>query len=385
MHVTLVASAFLHPERSDFPGERRYSTQLALILAQSGVDVRVVVPADEHEPDDPPTGVEVVRLRCLRNSVGRAANLGQVGMLSFAARFVRTRGLISETDLVHSTIPLLAVDTLRHVCPVVAFNHHVERVRGLADLLTVPFGNSYGSYMYHKADAVVTPSNTTAAALVRRLEVDQGKIRIIHHGIDTKTFFPEANPAHDLRGSGMRTILFVGSMNPRKNVELLVRTFGLLVKADHDTRLVLVGAGPLERQIDRMCRNPSYQGRVVRLGRLSDEELRGLYATADVFAWPSLDEGFGFAAVEAMACGAPVVTLDTAINREIIGDSGILVPGVSPDAWARAIRGVLDDPEIADALAERGLRRVKESYSWGVAAAMYVDLFKELLDSHTAS
>ena len=383
--MTLVASAFLHPERSDFPGERRYSTQLALILAQSGVDVRVVVPADEHETDDSPMGVEVVRLRGLRNSVGRTANLGQVGMLSFAARFVRTRGLISETDLVHSTIPLLAIDTIRHACPVVAFNHHLERVRSLAYLFTVPFGNSYGSYMYHNADAVVTPSNTTAAQLVRQLDVDQAKIRIIHHGIDTQTFFPEANRAQDPRGSGMRTILFVGSMNPRKNVEMLVRTFGLMVKADHDTRLVLVGAGPLDRQIDRLCRNLSCLGRVVRLGRLSDEELRGLYATADVFAWPSLEEGFGFAAVEAMACGAPVVALDTAINREIMGDSGILVPGVRPETWARAIRRVLDNPELADTLAKRGLRRVKEAYSWGVAATRYVDLFKELLDSHAAS
>ena len=385
MHVTLVASAFRHPERSDFPGERRYSTELALKLARSGVDVRVVVPAANGDGDDSAANIEVVRLKCLKDSIGRAAYLGQVNVMSFASQLIRTGQLVTETDVIHSTVPLLTVDTIRQRCPVVAFNHHVERVRGITDLLTVPFGNSYGSYMYHRADAVVTPSRATATKLVRDLGVDPRKVTVIHHGIDTETFFPNEKATRTLQNQKEKTILFVGSINARKNVTLLMRAFKSLVGSVPGAQLVLVGAGPLDREIDRLARSPLLRGKVLRLARLSDEELRDLYSEAAVFVWPSLDEGFGFAVVEAMACGTPVVALDTIINREIIGDAGILVRDPSPRPMADAILSLLEDSQLANTLAERGLKRVLERYAWTVASAKYVELFQGLLNSRVAS
>ncbi len=383
MHVTLVTSGFLHPEAADVPGVRRYSTELAHALARRGIHVRVVVPDTNHTTTESEKTVEVVRLKDLRGSIGRLGNIGQASLMSFGSRFIRTSSLLRDTDVVHSTVPLLAIDAIRRLCPVVAFSHHVEQIRSVQDLLTVPFGNSYGSYTYRRADAVVAPSKATAEQLVSRFDISPTKLTVIHHGINTKVFFQEPTPANELAKPGTRTILFVGPMTARKNVLLLVRAFKHLAKFVRGLQLVLVGSGPLESQVNRMAR--TIQGRVIRHTRLPDEQLRRLYSSADIFVSASLDEGFGFAIAEAMACGTPVVALDTIVSREIVGDAGILVRQATPAALSDEIRKILEDPRLARVLTERARKRVEDQYSWGVAAGEYAQLYKGLLNAREAS
>ncbi len=380
MHITFVTPAFLNPERSDFPGIRRYSTELATALDRSGVAVRVVTPEERGQGEDKVGNIEVVRLRPDHHLVGRVGNVAQARILSFARRLGRTPAFLKDTDLVHSNIPLLGIDSVRRGCPVVATGHHVERVRGPQDLLSVPFGNSYGSYTYRRADAVVVPSEATASRLSLRFHVNRKRIWVIHHGIDTVRFHPEEPDGSGPRTLGARRVLFVGPMNRRKNVLLLLQAFTELARSRHDVQLVLVGSGPLDAQIERSIRKDSLREKVIRSSRVAESELRELYCSADLFASPSLDEGFGFSTVEAMACRIPVVVLDTQINREIVGDAGVLVPEAVPEAWGNALRGVLEDSRFAEELAERGYRRARERYSWASAADNHVHMYQDLID-----
>jgi glycosyltransferase involved in cell wall biosynthesis len=380
MHVTLVTSAFQNPDRSDAPGVGRYTTELARALSDRGVAVRVVVPDTKAScaPEGSVGNVEVVRVTSLANSIGRIGNVGQANLLSFGSSFARMPRLLDDTDVVHSTIPLLGVDSIRRHCPVVAFSHHVEQIRSPRDLLAVPFANAYGSYMYQRADAVVAPSRATGDRLVRRFSVKPARVKVIHHGISTQIFFRETRGAFSLWKEAMQTILYVGPLSARKNVLFLLDAFRHLGASLRDAQLVLIGSGPLETQVQRMTDAPPFEGRVVRLRQLSDDQLRQAYGAADVFVSASLDEGFGFAAVEAMACGTPVIALDTVVNREIVGDGGLLVSGATSVELSDAIRKVLRDPRLSKELSERGSRRVEERYSWAVAADAYVKLYEGL-------
>jgi len=384
MHVTLVTPAFTHPERSDLPGIRRYSTELVKALNRKGIELRVITP-EAGDPDDDLDGVEVVRLGAPLRAFGRAANVAQARVLSFGRSITRDPRLLRGTDIVHADVPLLGIDMVKHHCPVVATAHHFERIRTVGDLLSVPFGNSYGTYTYRRANAVVVPSEASASQLRRRFNVRRRRIHIIHHGIDTSRFFPD-NSGEDVgTNPRTRTILFVGPMSRRKNVILLLQAFQRLTRSHPEARLVLVGSGPLDTTIDRAINSELLRGRVVRLRHLTDSRLRELYNAADVYASASVDEGFGFCVAEAMACRTPVVVLDQPVTREIVADAGVLMPDSRPIAWGEALGRLLDDTTLADDLAERGRRRVMDLYSWDAAADKYVRLYEQLTEARRRS
>jgi len=383
MHVTFVAGAFLHPERGDFPGVRRYSTELVTALDRRGIDVRVVTPGSNENTTAAPGNVEVLRLDGNWNRLGRAGNVAQARVLGFARRLALQGKLIEDTDIIHTTIPLLSIDTIRDRKPVVAMAHHVERVRSHRDLMSVPFGNSYGAYTYRRADAVVVPSEATANGLTRRFNVNRHKVQVIYHGVDTSKFFPdEGQKVAEI--SAPRKILFVGPMSVRKNVLLLMEAFEGLVRAHPRLQLVLVGHGPLDHRVNRIMQHAAHGGKVVRVKHVDDPALRQLYASADVYASPSLDEGFGFSVVEAMACRIPVVVLDTPVSREVVGDAGILVTDTSTDAWTAALSQVLDDPEFAQWLAERGHARATTRFSWARAATEHIQVYRNVMEARSS-
>lgn len=383
MHVTLVTSAFLSPQRADFPGVRRYSTELVGALERKGISIRVITPNPDEAVHSLPGRVEVVGLDGGWKRLGRAANIAQARSLGFARLVARTGWLFQDTDVVHTTIPLLSIDSVRARKPIVAMAHHVERVRSPRDLATIPFGNSYGAYTFHRADAVVVPSKATADRLALRFNVSHRRIRVIPHGVDTSKFFPQSGPAMTSL-SGFREVLFVGPMTARKNVLLLLDAFLRLVREDSRLRLRLVGVGPLDRRIDKIAESATLRGKVVRMRNLMDAELRHVYGSASIYASPSLDEGFGFSVAEAMACRVPVVVLDTEASREVVGDAGLLVADTSPESWASALKHVLDNADVAEALAERGHKRAREHFSWNAAADAHIRMYREVTAARDA-
>ncbi|HTW07130.1 MAG TPA: glycosyltransferase family 1 protein, partial [Acidimicrobiales bacterium] len=198
-----------------------------------------------------------------------------------------------------------------------------------------------------RAARVITGSQAAKAEIVANSAVPLERVRVVANGVDhrlaTQDEVAGALRRHDLEGAPY--VLWVGSLEPRKNVATLVRAFARLAAGRQvPHRLVLVG--PLGWLHDELVpQEPARQlgDRLRTLGAVSDRDLRALYAGASLFAFPSLHEGFGMPVLEAMAQRTPVVCSDIAALAEVSGGSAVLVPPCDVEAWASALGELASD------------------------------------------
>jgi glycosyltransferase involved in cell wall biosynthesis len=223
----------------------------------------------------------------------------------------------------------------------------------------------------HGVARILVPSKSAKDDLVRLYGVEGDRIDAICHGVDADAFRPAAEPAVQAaqRRYGIvgRYLLFVGGIEPRKNLPGLVRAFA---KLDPDATLVLAG-GPVRwypkatEQLDAAIEAlpSSIRGRVVRTGYVSDAEKLALLTGATLFAYPSTYEGFGMPVLEAMACGTPVLTSSVSSLPEVAGEAAVLVDPAKPDAIAGGMDELLMDEDLRNRLAGAGLARAA-SFTW---------------------
>ena len=174
-------------------------------------------------------------------------------------------------------------------------------------------------------------------------------------------------------------ILYVGSVAARKNVPRLLEAYARLRDWSERWKLVIVGAhkwksSPIVDAAQRLGLEPHLHFTEY----VGEDHLPALYSGADLFAFPSLYEGFGLPILEAMACGTPVVTSNTSSLPEVAGDAAIIVDPNDVDAIAGAMRRVLEDPDLAQALQERGVARAAQ-FSWERTAQATVAVYEQLL------
>jgi glycosyltransferase involved in cell wall biosynthesis len=171
-------------------------------------------------------------------------------------------------------------------------------------------------------------------------------------------------------------VLAVGTIEPRKDLPTLVAAFDALAAADPALRLVLAGPdGWGTADLDAALAGAHHRDRVARLGFVSDADRGDLVAGAAVVAVPSIYEGFGLVAAEALRAGRPVVASAAGSHPEVVGDAGLLVPARDVDALGAALRRVLEDPELAADLGLRGPEQVA-GLTWARTAAGLVDLYQ---------
>jgi glycosyltransferase involved in cell wall biosynthesis len=173
-------------------------------------------------------------------------------------------------------------------------------------------------------------------------------------------------------------ILFVGGADPRKNHRALVRAFARRADEFKGRQLVLVGDsvhrfGDMAQTIAQ-C---GVEGRVICPGRLPIEDITRLYSHADLFVFPSLYEGFGMPVLEAMACGAPVVTSSRTSMPEVAGEAALLVNPENDDELAEAMVRILRDTPLRESLRAKGFERAKQ-FTWERAARQTVEVYKEV-------
>jgi glycosyltransferase involved in cell wall biosynthesis len=168
-------------------------------------------------------------------------------------------------------------------------------------------------------------------------------------------------------------VLWVGTVEPRKNLPTLLEAFRRL---PDDVTLVL--AGPEGWQEDLADHRAGLEERIRTPGFVDAGDLAALYAGADVFCYPSLLEGFGMPVLEAMAQGAPVVTSAGTATAEVAGDAGLLVEPTDPEALAAALGAVLDDEALAARLRSAGLARAA-TYTWERTARLTVAAYREVV------
>ncbi|MCG2768156.1 MAG: glycosyltransferase family 4 protein [Anaerolineae bacterium] len=215
-----------------------------------------------------------------------------------------------------------------------------------------------------RADRIIAVSESTRRDIVRLMGTPESKISVIYEGANP--IFRCLENKEELRESLRRKygiqedfILFVSTIEPRKNIPTLVRAFRQLLDDYHlDVSLVLAGReGWRFDEVFNTIEELKLEDRVFCLGRVPTADLVWLYNTAKVFAFPSFYEGFGLPPLEAMACGTPVVASNVSSLPEVVGDAGLLVDPQEVDELTVALWRLMSDEELREDLIEKGLRR----------------------------
>jgi glycosyltransferase involved in cell wall biosynthesis len=228
-----------------------------------------------------------------------------------------------------------------------------------------------------RADAIIAVSRFTASQVVSLLGVDPARIHVVHHGIRNlavpSTLALEPNSAPPARE---KVILNVGAIQKRKNIVRLVEAFEILPPP---WQLVLAGSCGYgaEEILARIARSPAHD-RIRVTGYVSATDLAGWYARASIFAFPSLDEGFGMPVLEAMAAGLPVITSNRSALPEVAGDAAVLVDPDSSEALGEALRELTINVDWCGELARRGTERAR-MFTWRNAVRETWDVYRPLL------
>jgi glycosyltransferase involved in cell wall biosynthesis len=209
---------------------------------------------------------------------------------------------------------------------------------------------------------VHVPTEAVRREVVDFFDAEPGRVVSLGYGTTTLAGDPDRGRA---AAGGRRFILTVGNETRRKNIPVVVDAFGAIAEHDPEIRLVLVGGpGDDSAAIDRaVARVPHGRDRIVRLGRVADEDLADLLSAASAFVMPTSYEGFGLPVLEAMATGVPVVAADVPAVAEIAGGAARLVGHSDPQTWATEIDRVVSDGGVAARMAELGRARAAE-FSW---------------------
>jgi len=233
-------------------------------------------------------------------------------------------------------------------------------------------------------DKIIAVSKNTKKDIVRLLNAAESKVKVVYNGVDVKFFDkPEELVLKKVRAKfdlPEKFILFVGTIQPRKNIETLIKAFLEFKKKDEtDYHLVLAGRkGWLYDKIVKQIEQSLHRDYIHFLGMVADEELLCLYHSASVCVYPSSYDGFGLVPLEAMAAGAPTITSNVSSLPEVVGDAAMKV---SPDDWtslAKAIESIVSDRKIRSKLKEMSVERAKE-FSWKRAAEETLMLYEEVL------
>ena len=190
----------------------------------------------------------------------------------------------------------------------------------------------------------------------------------------------QANQTKQRLGIEDEFVLFVGTVEPRKNLLTLMRSFDqILRQTSRRPQLVVVGAeGWLMDELFAFIKQSSISDRLRLTGYLDDNDLRALYSSCTVFVYPSIYEGFGLPPLEAMACGAPVIASNIATFQETLGSAAQLVAPNDVEALARSIVEILGDEDRRRALSRRGLEQAAK-FSWERTAQLTLDVYREVL------
>jgi glycosyltransferase involved in cell wall biosynthesis len=236
-----------------------------------------------------------------------------------------------------------------------------------------------------RADRVIVPSHSTLVDIQEYYGIPEEKIRVVPEGADDSfRRLDDDDLARETRlrwlGADRPFIVFVGKLSQRRNIPALIEAFADVKRRDGlPHALLLFGPNHLGLPIEEQARELGVADDVIQTdGRIADHsELVAVYNAADAYVSASSYEGFSLTMCEAMACGTPVIAVDRAAQREIIGDAGILVEDATPEALAAGIEGVLTSDATRADLSDRSVERAK-LFRWEQTAQLTLDVIREV-------
>jgi len=242
------------------------------------------------------------------------------------------------------------------------------------------------SYLLHsvprsveRADILLADSQSTKQDLIELLHVAEKRVHVVYAGVESR-FAPQEGA--ELQRALMRYkiehpfILGLGTLQPRKNFARLIRAYDHLRRQHNVPHQLVIGGGRgwLDEDIYETIETLGLRGLVRLIGFVHDDDLPALYSAADVFAFPSLYEGFGIPVLEAMGCGTPVVTSSVSSLPEVAGDAALSVWPEDVEALANALWRIIDDGALRNELRQRGFEQVKR-FTWSRAATTLLGIY----------
>jgi glycosyltransferase involved in cell wall biosynthesis len=240
--------------------------------------------------------------------------------------------------------------------------------------------------MTRVADRIIVPTESVKREVCEHLPAAPEKVTVIPEAA-RQCFHPEsttiAKPALDRLGIEGPFILYVGAIEPRKNILTLVKAFEDVYKRS-ELRPQLVIAGPTAWLADHLLnyvRDSSVKNKILLTGYLGDDDLRALYSTCTLMCYPALYEGAGLPPLEAMACGAPVITTKTSAISEVVADAALLFAPTNYQTLASQIVELFMDSRVRESLIRKGLKRAAE-FSWQRTATLTYQTYLDTLRLH---
>jgi len=238
-----------------------------------------------------------------------------------------------------------------------------------------------------RADKIIAISDSTRQDIISKFRVRPERVVRIYNGVSDAFSVIDRNDTRLLKVKDKQHlpfsfVLFLGTIEPRKNVVALVRAFDKLKDKNHPEiakyKLVIAGAkGWKTDEIFSQMRGAKHTNDIIYTNRISDEDKPVVYNLASAFVYPSLFEGFGFPPLEAMKCGVPVIASNNSSLPEVVGDAGIMIDSEKPDEILKALEDVLLDRKLSQSLSERGPQRAC-MFSWRSSAREFLDAIRTL-------
>jgi glycosyltransferase involved in cell wall biosynthesis len=231
-----------------------------------------------------------------------------------------------------------------------------------------------------KFSHIVTVSEFTKKYIAKEFSLDENIFRVVHNGINNEYFYPVQNGPRP-----ENSIIVTNSADtPLKGLNFLLEAVAQ-IRQKQPVKLTVIGQPKKNGIIENLVAKLGVSDFVHFTGRIANEEFADYYAKATVAVVPSLYEGFGIPAAEAMACGVPLITTSGGALPEVVGNAGMIVPPADTSALTKAITHLLNNPDERAKYAKAGLKRVNSVFSWPKAAEEVVEVYREAIDGHRRS
>jgi glycosyltransferase involved in cell wall biosynthesis len=317
----------------------------------------------------PPEGWMTMKADYGKYSVGEVAFLGRKALAAGVELFhephytlpsgLRGRSVVTIHDLIHLKLPQYFT------------------------LLQRTYAKEMLRHAVRSAGAIIAVSQKTKDDILEKFGVVGDRVAVIHNGI--RPVFQRMEDRElvgrfrTVRGLPHPFILYVGNVKPHKNIPALLDSFAALHSENSDIVLVFAGGSCLrDSALSEQCRKLRIQEAIRDLGQLAEPDLVAAYNAAELVVLPSWYEGFGFPALESMACETPVVVSNGGALPEVVGDAACVFDLARPEELTEAMRGLMGDSEKRRQLIEKGKRR-SASFSWQKTGQQTLDVYEKVL------
>jgi len=321
--------------------------------------------------------------------------LHHLSTLPFPFQQILRKGLCFYTDRFGESFKLKEMDLFFGPCFKGVFKKDLKTVITIHDLAHEHYPEMVPAHFFHylkrklpedvrKASLIIAVSQSAKNDIVKFLDIPGEKIRVIYNGVDHSfRFIRDSEALEQIKRKyhlPERFILYVGAIQPRKNIAGLIKAYHLLVqKPDFKHHLVIAGGvGWKKGEIYRLVEELDLRKWITFTGAILPADLPILYNLSEAFLFPSFYEGFGLPVLEAMACGVPVVTSNVSALPEVAGDAALYVNPHAVDEMAEGILRILSDEDLRKRCITKGLQQAK-LFTWERCAAETLQAFKETL------